>query len=233
VRLSVRSYILQALFVSAAAHGFAQTEEALPNSAPVKSIAQQRVLGVLPNYRTADGTQPFAPISAGRKFYIARRDSFDYPVVILSGLFAGLYQAENQNPSYGQGLAGYGKRFASAYADQALGNLMTEGIVPVLLKQDPRYFRVGSGGGSGWHRTRYALTRVFVGRNDKGDWTFNYPEWVGNSAAVAISNLYYPADTRNARDNTQKLAIQVATDAFSNILKEFWPDWKRKFSHAK
>ena len=231
VRLFVQFRILCALLAWTAVRAFAQAEEPLPNTPPEKPIERQRVLGVLPNYRTTDGTQHFARISAGRKLYIARRDSFDYPVFVLSGMFAAIYQAENQNPSYGQGLRGYGKRYGAAYADQALGNMMTEGIVPTLLKQDPRYFRVGSGGGSGWRRTRYALTRVFVGRNDKGAWTFNYPEWVGLSATVAISNLYYPSDTRNARDNAQKLAIQVATDAFSNVLKEFWPDWKR--THAR
>ena len=74
---------------------------------------------------------------------------------------------------------------------------------------------------------------VLIAKNDKGNWTFNSPEWVGNAAAVAISNVYYPDDTRNATDNATKLCIQVATDAFSNVLKEFWPDWKQKFFHKK
>jgi hypothetical protein len=45
---------------------------------------------------------------------------------------------------------------------------------------------------------------------------------------VAISNAYYP-DTRNWNDNLQKLLIACATDTFSNVLKEFWPDVKRHF----
>jgi hypothetical protein len=198
-----------------------------------KPINQQRVLGVLPNFRTADGTEPYAPITAKQKLTIAAKDSFDGPVYLISGAFAALYQLDNQNPSYGQGLKGYGKRFASSYGDQALGNLMTEGLIPAAFHQDPRYFRLGAGGGSNGHRLSYALTRVIVGKNDKGEWRFNYPEWVGNAAGVAISNVYYPDDTRNARDNAQKLVIQVATDAFSNVLKEFWPDWKAKMFKKK
>ena len=185
-----------------------------------------RVLGVLPNYRTADGSLPFQPISVRRKFYIASKDSFDYPVYPLAGAFAALYQLDGQNPSFGQGMKGYGKRFAAAYGDQAIGNMMTEAVFPVLLREDPRYFRAGQGTTS--HRTGYALTRVFVARTDKGRWNFNYAEWIGNSAAVAASNLYYPKDTRHLRDNAQKLGMQIATDAFSQVLKEFWPDWKRK-----
>lgn len=193
----------------------------------------KRIFGVLPNYRTADGSAPFVPITAKHKFYIASKDSFDYPVYLTSALFAGLYQLENQNPSFGQGVEGYGKRLASSYADQAIGNMMTEAIFPSLLHEDPRYFRIGAGGGSTWHRVSYALTRVFVVRTDKGKWDFNYSEWLGNGATVAISNLYYPADTRNIADNVQKLGIQVGTDAFSQVMKEFWPDIKRKLSKKK
>jgi hypothetical protein len=193
----------------------------------------KRIFGVLPNYRTADGSAPFVPITAKRKFIIASKDSFDYPVYLTSALFAGLYQMENQNPSFGQGVKGYAKRLATSYGDQAIGNLMTEAIFPSLLHEDPRYFRIGAGGGTKWHRMGYALTRVMVVRTDKGKWDFNYSEWLGNGTAVAISNLYYPGDTRNAVDNAQKLGVAVATDAFSQVLKEFWPDIKRKLTKKK
>ena len=198
-------------------------------SDPAAAEAQQedrRILGVLPNYRTVEDSRPFSPITAKRKFTIAAKDSFDYPVYFISGGFAALYQLDNQNPSFGQGLKGYGKRYAAAYGDQAIGNILTEGLVPTLFREDPRYFRRGSGGIGG--RLRYALTRVLLSRTDKGNWNFNYAEWVGNGAAAAISNLYYPSDTRNFHDNLEKVSVSVGTDAFSNVLKEFWPDVKRK-----
>jgi len=213
----------------------AQTTDNTENiaSQPSAPAIDKRIFGVLPNYRTADGSAPFMPITTRHKFYIAAKDSFDYPVYLTAAAFAGFYQLENQNPSFGQGVEGYAKRLASSYGDQAIGNLMTEAIFPSLLHEDPRYFRIGSGGGSTWHRTRYAITRVFVVRTDKGGWTFNFSEWLGNGTTVALSNLYYPADTRNVSDNVQKLGIQVATDAFSQVLKEFWPDIKRKISKKK
>lgn len=190
----------------------------------------QRVFGVLPNYRTADGTQPFQPITAKRKMYIAYKDSTDWPVFPVAAAFAGLYQLENQNPSFGQGMAGYGKRFAGAYADQAIGNFMTEGIMPSLFRQDPRYFRRGYG--SVKSRLWYAATRIFVCKTDAGRPAFNFAEVVGNSTAVALSNTYYP-DTRTASDNVQRLAISLATDSFSQVGKEFWPDIKNKLFRKK
>jgi hypothetical protein len=61
---------------------------------------------------------------------------------------------------------------------------------------------------------------------------FNFAEVGGNSIAVAVSNAWYP-DTRTVHDNAEKLCIQLATDAFSNVLKEFWPDVKRHFQKKK
>ena len=200
-------------------------EPAKQPDAPAEA-ADKRVFGVLPNYRTVDGSLPFEPITAKYKLTIAVKDSFDGPLYIIGGIFAGIYQWENQNPSFGQGMKGFAHRYITSFGDQAIGNMMTEGVMPSLLHQDPRYFRRGSG--STKSRLGYAITRVFVCRNDKGHWTFNASEVLGNSVSAAISNAYYP-DTRTAHDNAQKLAIQLGTDALSQVAKEFWPDIKRKW----
>ena len=67
----------------------------------------KRVFGVIPNNRTTSGTVPYQPISAGRKIMIGLKDSFDWPPYLTGAAFAGLYQLENSNPSFGQGAAGY------------------------------------------------------------------------------------------------------------------------------
>jgi hypothetical protein len=196
---------------------------------PVETV-DKRAFGVLPNYRTADGNAPFQPISAKYKLTIAVKDSFDGPLYATGGIFAGIYHWENQNPSFGQGMAGFTRRYFTSFSDQAIGNLMTEGFMPSLLHQDPRYFRRGIG--TKKSRLGHALASIFVCRNDKGDWTFNVSELLGNSVGVAISNSYYP-DTRTVHDNVEKLGIQLATDALSQVLKEFWPDVKRRLSKHK
>jgi hypothetical protein len=197
---------------------------------PAEPPGGKRVFGVLPNYRTADASQMFMPITVKQKFTIASKDSFDYPLVLLAGALAGYGQLVNQNPSFGQGVKGYAHRLWTGYTDQALGNLMTEGIYPSLLREDPRYFRKGTG--SKWGRVGYAASRIFVTRTDAGGTRFNYSEWVGNATAVAISNAYYP-DNRTAVDNVTKLVEQCGIDAASQVLKEFWPDIKHKFFHGK
>ena len=156
---------------------------------------------------------------------IAAQDSFDWTLSLVAAGYAGLGQLSNQNPSLGQGLAGYGNRFVRGYADQILGNVLVEGAMPILSREDPRYFRRGQG--TFWSRVGYATSRIIVTRTDRGNAEFNYSEVFGNSIAVGISNEYYPGN-RNLSDNVQKFTFQLATDAVSNVLKEFWPDVKRK-----
>jgi hypothetical protein len=135
----------------------------------------------------------------------------------------------DQNPALGQGVTGYGNRLARSYSDQVIGNFLTEGALPVLFHEDPRYFRRGEG--TFWHRVGYATSRVVVTRTDAGGTRFNYSEVVGNSMAVGISNAYYPG-SRNLGGNLGKFTLQVGTDAFTNVLKEFWPDVKRKLTRS-
>ncbi len=206
-----------------------QTQQDPPATTPEQEPpGGKRIMGVLPNYRTADASQQGTTLTAKQKMTIASKDSFDYPLVILAGALAGLDQIQNNDPSYGQGLQGYAKRLGAWYGDEAIGNMFTEGVFPVLFHQDPRYFRKGTG--SFMSRTGYALSRVMVTQKDGGGLQFNYSEWVGNAAATAIGNVYHQ-DNRNALDNTTKLFEQVGTDAISQVMKEFWPDIKKKLFH--
>ena len=195
---------------------------------PALTPEDKHIFGVLPNYRTAEAAQVYTPISAKQKFIIATKDTLDGPGFVLAGAFAGLYQLENENPSFGQGFKGYAIRYATSYGDQAIGNMMTEGIMPSLLHEDPRYFRRGSGSVPG--RTFYALSRVLVTRTDSGGTRFNFSEVLGNGVDAAVGNAYYP-DERGFLDTMDRLGLSVGTDAVSDVLKEFWPDFKKHVLH--
>ena len=200
----------------------------IPADQNQQNAVDKRILGVLPNYRTVQDTGDVPPISAKGKIIIGLKDSFDYPIYLLSATFAGLYQLENQNPSYGQGVKGYARRFGASVGDNVIGNMMTEGFMSAALHEDPRYFRQGASYGGVGHRMFYALTRVLVTKTDSGRNSFNFAEVGGNAIAVAISNSYEP-DTRTAHQNIEKLGVQIGTDAISNVIKEFWPDIKAKW----
>ena len=196
-----------------------QTTNAVPH-------ADKHILGIIPNFRTATLPVPYQAISVREKFHIATQDSFDRGTFALAAVFAGQSMLSNDNRSFGHGVEGYSKYFGGAYADFAIGNYMTEGVLPTIFHQDPRYFRRGSG--KGMSRLVYSMSQIFVTHHDSGRLDCNYSEIFGNSAAVAISNIYYK-DNRTAHDAVSSLGIQVGVDMATNVLKEFWPDFDRKF----
>lgn len=187
----------------------------------------KRVFGVLPNYRTADANVPYSPLTSKQKLTIAAKDSFDYPLFGLGAVYAGLYQLTDSHPQFGQGVKGYAHRFATSYADQAIGNLLSEGILPTAFREDPRYFRLGQiSGASVKRRIWYAATRIFVTRTDSGARSFNYAEVVGSAMTAGIGLSYY-SDSRDVGDFMQNMGAGLATDSFSQVLKELWPDVKQ------
>jgi hypothetical protein len=55
---------------------------------------------------------------------------------------------------------------------------------------------------------------------------------LGNGVDASIGNTYYP-DERGFVDTMNRLGTDVATDALSDVLKEFWPDFKKHVLHKR
>jgi hypothetical protein len=179
----------------------------------------QRIAGVIPNfYVTYDWRA--APLSAGQKYKLAWRASIDPADFIISGIIAGVEQATNAFPGYGQGAAGFGKRYGASLADGTVGTFLGGAVFPALLHQDPRYFYKGTG--SVWSRALYALATAVICRGDNGKWQLNYSSVLADVASGAVSNLYYPASDRNGATTTVEIGLlNAAEDGFSNLLQEF------------
>jgi hypothetical protein len=199
---------------------------ASPDTTNAVPHSDKHIFGIIPNFRTSPTLAKYEPISPREKFRIAAQDSFDRGTFLLAAAFAGESQLSNSNRAFGQGVEGYAQYLGAQYGDFVIGNYMTEGIFPTILHQDPRYFRRGTG--SRMSRLGYAMGQIFWTHHDSGRMEFNYSEVFGNSAAVAISNIYYK-DQRSAHDAVLSLTTQLAVDMAADVLKEFWPDVDRKF----
>jgi hypothetical protein len=160
------------------------------------------------------------------------RGSFDYVEFPWYAALAGISQAENSEPGYGQGAAGYAKRYGAAFADGTIENFMVGAVFPSLLKQDPRFYQ--SGEGTFWHRTGYAISRIFVTRTDSGHQQFNFSEFLGSALAAGISTYsYHPRADKNLPNTASVWGTQVGYDTLTLVVKEFSPDIRRKLSHKK
>ncbi len=122
-----------------------------PSSPPAKGYQQvqsgtsnDRILWTMPNFLTLENADEVPPLTAKEKFKVTARGIFDPFEFVLIGFMAGINQASNSNPSYGQGMQGYAKRYGTAYADNAIENFMASAVFPSVLHQDPRYYQMGA-----------------------------------------------------------------------------------------
>lgn len=207
----------------------------LPNTPQPNSSAQEsgggkhRILWVIPNYRAEENAESAKPLFPGGKFKIALYDSFDPSAFLVAGFYAGLAMAQNQHRGYGEGAEGFGRYYGAAFGDQGIGNFMTEAILPSAFHQDPRYFTKRSGGF--WSRAGYAVSREVITRGDNGGSQFNISEIGGTAVAGAIANAYYPDEERTAGKAAVRWGTTIGLNASYNLLKEFWPDVRRKLFH--
>jgi hypothetical protein len=195
-----------------------------------KGTSNDRLFYTLPNFLTLENGNNVPPLTTKQKFQVVTRGSFDYVQFPWYGFLAGISQAENSEPGYGQGAQGYGKRFGAAFADGTIENYVTGAVLPSLLHQDPRFFQ--SGQGSFVHRTLYAMSRNLITRTDSGHSQFNYSEVAGGGMAAFISTYsYHPSADRTVSNTCSVWATQYGYDTLTLVVKEFWPDIRRKISH--
>jgi hypothetical protein len=179
----------------------------------------QRVFGAIPNfYVTYVPNAP--PLTAKQKYSLAWKSSVDPVTFLAVGVVAGVEQATNGFSGYGQGAQGYGKRYGAGYADSFIGTMIGGAILPAWWKQDPRYFYKGTG--SVRSRALYAIEFAVRCKGDNGHWQVAYSGIVGGLAAGGISNLYYPASSRDGAGLTfENALINTGASAVANLFQEF------------
>jgi hypothetical protein len=160
------------------------------------------------------------------KFVLFVEDSLDPVTFLSSGFSAGMDQASNRDRSFGQGAAGFGKRFAADFTDQASSRFFKDFAYPSLFSEDPRYYRLAYG--SVGKRLRHATEHVFVAHHSDGTQMANYSEWLGTVSATTLSNAYHPGNHRGAGSVAQRAGFSVMQDMGFDVLREFWPEISRK-----
>ncbi len=166
-------------------------------------------------------------LSAREKFVLFVRDTAEPLSFIVAGFNAGISQARDHDAAFGQGAAGYGKRYAAAYADIASDNFFKRFLYPAIFHEDPRYYRMKHGrtGARVWH----AMRHTFVAQRDSGKEMFNFSEWLGTASSVSVGNLYHPDNRRGFGPAAESTAIGVTIDMGLDVVREFLPDMFQKF----
>jgi hypothetical protein len=184
----------------------------------IKAQEKQRILAVIPNFLVSYVPNA-APLTSKQKFQLAWKTMIDPVTFGLTGITAGVQQAQNDFSAYGQGAQGYAKRFAASYADDATGTFIGGAILPSLLKQDPRYFYKGTG--STGSRILYAISSSVICRGDNLSRQPNYSGILGSMASGGISYLYYPAKDRGVALVFENVLVGIGETGIVNLFQEF------------
>jgi hypothetical protein len=187
----------------------------------LKQEEHQRVFGVMASFNTTRNRDAL-PLTTGQKYRLFFKSATDPWPFLLTAFGAGIDQAENSFPQYGQGIEGYSKRWGAGYADYFTGNLLGNAVLTSVLKEDPRYFQKGTG--SYASRILWAAGGTVWCKRDNGTWGPNYANVMGNLMGAAVSNLYYPENDRTVGGTLGRGFAVTAQAIIGSEVIEFWPD---------
>jgi len=191
----------------------------------------KRMFWVVPNFAAVSANTQLPPLTPHQKFTLAFHDSFDYSSFVWTGIISAQTYALNSDPELGTGFKGYARYYWRAFVDGVSGTYFTEAIVPVITREDPRYYTLGHGGF--FRRTAYALSRTVLTKTDSGGTGFNWSEVGGNVCEAALSNLYYPPQERGGAQTLRDWGGQMESAALNNVAKEFWPNIRHALLRLK
>jgi hypothetical protein len=192
----------------------------------LKEQERQRVAGVMATFNTTRNWDA-VPLSPGQKYRLFFKSATDPWPFFLTGVVAGIGQAEDSYSEWGQGMQGYAKRYGAAYSDYFIGNFFGNAVLPSLLHEDPRFFQKGTGRAA--TRALWAAASTVWCRRDNGSWGPNYANVAGNLIGAAIARVYYPASERTVSDTINDgLTISVEGIVGAEVI-EFWPDIARHY----
>jgi hypothetical protein len=205
-----------------------QTQSSL-QEAPIAKTSEPdekppRLFWIIPTFTVSDSKSPTG-LSSQKKFRMFFDNNTDPYTISYIAFAAGVSQANNSLAGYGQGAAGYAKRFGAGMADESASGFFRTFLFPSLLHQDPRYFRKGSGP---WKlRFAHALVRPLVTNTDSQRKAFNWSGLLGGLAASALANAYYPEEERGVGKTFSRVGMGIPFSVIDHLVDEFGPDLQR------
>src|SRR5580765_6026162 len=151
------------------------------------------------------------PLTGGQKFLLATDQSIAPSALIVAAMTAGINQARDSWPGYGQGWEAYGKRYGATLALNASTDMFGTFLIPSVLHHDPRYFVLAHGSVS--QKIGHALKSLVVTRTDSGGQAFNVGGVLGPLGAQGLANTYLPDGERSAGQTFERYGIQMAVIA--------------------
>ncbi len=222
-----------------ACSGVAQTNDALPDAPSTVATQKKRnsrkpldfKLVVSKSRVFPDLAMNVQRLSAKQKLQLSVNDSLSLAAVGGALFSAGLGQARDNLPGYGQGAEGFGKRFGAAMGTSASTQFFGTFLFATVFEQDPRFFVRENL--SLRQSLVYGLRRTLITRTDQGQETLNTSGLLGPLASQGLANTYLPDDERTAARTFQRYGTYLALRTGVNLAKQYWPTIFKGLTKAK
>ncbi|HEX3186322.1 MAG TPA: hypothetical protein VHQ94_16110 [Pyrinomonadaceae bacterium] len=135
---------------------------------------------------------------------------------------AGLDQWHDSPEEWGQGMKGYGKRFASSFGRSAIQQTVTYGL-DEALSVDSGFHRSGREGFG--PRLKHAFLETITSRTKSGNRILSAPKLAGvYTGAIVATETWYP-ERYSYKDGLRMGTGTLLTNFGINIVREFFINW--------
>jgi hypothetical protein len=168
------------------------------------------------------GAKPLTPSEKARLAAKNVVDPFNAVTIVLT---SGIAIASDAHSPYGPGFPGFGRNVGVAYAQDMTGEFFGVFLIPSIVHQDPRYYRMPKA--PILRRVEHAALQVVWTKSDDGKGMLNYGNLVGFAIDDEISNLYVPGRSTNLPASAARYGTGLLFAPTDYLITEFLPDVAR------
>jgi hypothetical protein len=171
----------------------------------------------------------YAPMTGSERWQHYGEDNFASSTALFRTLGRAVgSHISNEPPEWRQGMAGYGRRSASAFGQYTMQGTIRDSMA-AALRYDVRYHPSGQGGK--WRRIGYAIQMTAFTRNAEGNKRLDIARFSGLYGSTMISTYWYPDRYRPWKEGVRWGSQNLGFETGFNILREFKPELRRFFLH--
>ena len=238
-----RDTLLSRVFATLIVICCAQTLIASGQSMPFRQTTQQSQL-VLSDQSDEPGDSPYPswlkpvkPLELQASYRpITRQESFRWFITGTIGLphraggilVSGFGTAFDRPKEYGPHWEGFASRYGMRMACSATGNAIEAGA-GLLLREDPRYFRVP--GRPLNARVANVMRLTFAARGGRGKFKPAYARYMAMFGVNFLSDKWRVRSEANAGDAFLRTSGDFAGRMAANAFEEFWPGIEKRLFH--